>query len=172
MYNYRDITGEKNRIIISNSVKVFEINKITETKIKMPESRVVAFFGFFNLIEHEHLRFQLKTNNEQNIEGFLDPKLINPEDMRLLWGKKVTIRGRANFKPSGKIHSLEAQYVRPFESGDEILGNAPKLQGLFKFSEEILKKQNAQAALKKVWGKWPGEESIDEILEALKPATQ
>jgi hypothetical protein len=59
--------------------------------------------------------------------------------------------------------------VRAFEVGDEILGNIPQTQGQFKFSEEFIRKQNAQSALKKVWGKWPGEETIEEILDALSP---
>lgn len=146
-----------------------EIKKIGEVKVKIPESRVVALSGFFNLIEHEHSRFQLKLNNEQSVEGYLDPKFVDIEDMRSLWGKKVTVRGKALFKPSGKIHSIDAQKVRPFETGDEILGKALQAQTQFKFSEEFTHKQNAQAALKKIWGKWPGEESIEEILEALSP---
>lgn len=146
-----------------------EIKKIGEVKVKIPESKIVALSGFFNLIEHEHSRFQLKLNNEQSVEGYLDPKFVAIEDMRSLWGKKVTVRGRALFKPSGKIHSIDAQKVRPFETGDEILGKALQSQTQFKFSEEFTRKQNAQAALIKIWGKWPGEESIDEILEALSP---
>jgi hypothetical protein len=146
-----------------------EITKIGEVKVKIPESRIVALSGFFNMIEHDHRRFQLKVNNEQIVDGYLDPKFIDIEDMRPLWGKKVTIKGKALFKPSGRIHSIDVQKVRAFELGDEILGSIPQSQGQFKFSEEFIHKQNAQAALKKVWGKWPGEESMDEILEALSP---
>lgn len=146
-----------------------EIARIGEVKVKIPESRTVALSGFFNMIEHDHRRFQLKLNNEQNVDGYLDPKFIDIEDMRPLWGKRVTVKGRALFKPSGRIQSVDVQKVRVFEVGDEILGNFPQAQGQFKFSEEFIRKQNAQAALKKVWGKWPGEESMDEILEALSP---
>lgn len=144
-----------------------EISKIKSVKISIPESRIIVISGFFNMIEHSHRRFQLSISDDQNINGELDPNFIELENMRLLWGKKVTIKGEARFKPSGKMHFIKAHFVKDFEIGDEILERMPKVQRSFKFAEEYLKEKNTGSVLKRIWGKWPGDESIDDLLEAL-----
>jgi hypothetical protein len=143
------------------------IEKIDKIKIQIPEPRITVISGFFNMIEHSHRQFQLNIIDDETINGELDPKYIELEDMRQLWGKRVTIKGEANFKPSGKIHFLNAHVVRAFEKGDEILEKVPVIQKSFKFAEDLMKKKNAGSVLKKIWGKWPGDESIDEILRQL-----
>jgi hypothetical protein len=37
-----------------------------------------------------------------------------------------------------------------------------------KFFEDFLAERNVSKSLKKIWGKWPGDESIDELLNALE----
>jgi hypothetical protein len=144
-----------------------QIEKIKKIKIETPKPQTIVISGFFNLIEHSNQRFQLIVEEDKKIDGIMDPSFVNIENMRELWGKRVTIKGKANYKPSGKIRNIEAQLIRPFESGDEILQKIPGAQRRFKFVDEFLLEKNANTALKKVWGKWPGDESIDDLLAAL-----
>lgn len=145
-----------------------EIKKIKKIKIETPKSNTIVISGFFNLIEHSNCRFQLRLKDDKNIDGIMDPLFVDFENMRNLWGKKVTVKGKAHFKPSGKLRSIEAQIIKPFESGDEILQRIPTKQKFFKFTEEFLKEKNSNKVLKNIWGKWPGDEPIDELLNALE----
>jgi hypothetical protein len=145
-----------------------EIKKIKKIKIETPTPHTIVIAGFFNLIENSNRRFQLKLEDGKSIEGIMDPLLVDSENMRELWGKKVTLKGKAIYKPSGKLRSLEAQLVKPFESGDKILQKIPGARKHTKqIVELVMEKKSNQQALRKMWGKWPGDESIEELLALL-----
>ena len=57
--------------------------------------------------------------------------------------------------------------MKSIEPGEEIMQEIPGIK-LFEYTDEFLieKKSNSRA-LRKIWGKWPGDESIDELLSAL-----
>lgn len=175
----KSITKNSKELIISSKAKrednfkisSREIKKIKKIKIEIPKPHITVLSGFFNLIEHSNQRFQLKLPDGRNINGIMDPSYVDFEKMRELWGKKVTIKGKAYYKPSGNLRSIEAQLIRPSEDGDEILERIPQKQKNFKFFEDSLAERNVNKSLKKIWGKWPGDESIDELLNALEERT-
>jgi hypothetical protein len=103
------------------------------------------------------------------ILGRIDRDILSLEDMRKFWGKKVTIKGILHFHPGKKVRFLEAQSIKLSEEGEEVFERLT-LQGkpLTLFDLE-LQKLNANPALKEIWGKWPGDESIEELLSALTP---
>lgn len=72
-----------------------------------------------------------------------------------------------------KLIGIEAQLIKPFEKGEEILRRFPgNHRKILHFGEEFFSEKNSNKALKKIWGKWPGDESINDLLSALqeKPA--
>lgn len=145
-----------------------EIETIKKIKIETPRPHAVVVAGFFNLIEHNNRRFQLRLEDGKSIEGIMDPSFVDSENMRELWGKKVTVKGKSLYKPSGKLRSLEAQLVKSFESGDKILQKIPTVRKRGKPTGEfVMEKKSNQEVLQKIWGKWPGDESIEELLALL-----
>jgi hypothetical protein len=146
-----------------------EIKTIKKIKIETPGPHTIVIAGFFNLIEHSNRRFQLKLEGGKSVEGIMDPSFVGSENMRELWGKKVTVKGKALYKPSGNLRSLEAQLVKPFEPGDKILQKIPKVRKRAKLAEEFLTERRSNSeALRKIWGKWPGDEPIEELLALLE----
>ena len=152
-----------NMIILDSSV-----NKIDKLKFDTPEPRMTVLSGFFNVIEHSPRRFQLRMDDDKTVIGELESSGLGREDMRKFWGQKVTVKGIAHFRPSGKVHFIETKMIRNSQSGDEILEQIPSVQTQFSFPEKVLDDFNAGSALKKIWGKWPGDESIEELVETLK----
>jgi hypothetical protein len=88
--------------------------------------------------------------------------------MRLFWGRKATIKGLVHYHPSGRIRFIEAQILKPFEEGEEIFGKQPCRQGVFEIVEEMSSRNRSSDTLKDIWGRWPGDETIEELLCALK----
>ena len=119
--------------------------------------------------QHSSLKFHLVLSNGQVILGTLDRDILNVEDMRKFWGKKVTIKGILHFNPGRKVRLLETQSIKLAEEGEEVFEQLPS-QGkpLTLFDFEI-QKLDANPALKEIWGQWPGDESIEELLAALTP---
>jgi hypothetical protein len=64
-----------------------------------------------------------------------------------------------------QLRSLEAQLVKPFEPGDKILQKIPGVRKHTKLTGGlVMEKKSNQQALRKMWGKWPADESIEELL--------
>lgn len=57
----------------------------------------------------------------------------------------------------------EADVIKPAEEGEEAFERMPTL------FESDVQHFNAAPALQDIWGKWPGDESIDELLSSLTP---
>ena len=88
--------------------------------------------------------------------------------MRDYWGKKVTVKGMAQYRPSGAIRLLEAQVIKPFEAGEEVFETSPQTQISLAFERPAGRQSKDRSFLQDIWGKWPGDETIDDLLAALK----
>lgn len=148
------------------------IEKVDRLNIKIPDPRAVVVSGLFNVIEHAGGRFQLQLQSGEKITGMIEPEYLKLEDMRNLWGKQATIKGIAHFQPSGKIRFIKAEVIKSFEAGEEIFKVAPQSQMPLDVTESIRKTQTHRRPLMEIWNKWPGEESIDELLSVLKETTK
>lgn len=146
-----------------------ELEHVRHLKSETPEPAAFVISGQFDLIQHSSRKFHLRLSNNQIIPGAIDPVILNVEDMRKFWGKKVTIKGIVHFHPGRKVRLLEAQTIKLAEEGEEIfekIPTPPKPQPLF---DSDLQQLNVGPALKDIWGQWPGDEPIDELLSALTP---
>ena len=151
------------------SLSSYELEKVRELKAEIPEPIAIVISGNFDVIQHSRSKFHLDLSKGQVILGTIDREILSVEDMRNFWGKKVTIKGTLHFHRGRKIRLLEAQSIKLAEEGEEVFERL-SLQGkpLPLFDLEI-QKLNASPALKEIWGKWPGDESIEELLSALTP---
>lgn len=141
-----------------------KIEKINLIEQSIPEPRKVVISGLFDLIEHSEGKFRLNVKTGETITGEIDRELIDKEKMRLLWGKEVTIKGWAEFTPKNKLRYIKADLIRELEKGDEILSYSPQIQENLFVSEKVSKGLVKENPLKEIWGQWPGDESIDELL--------
>lgn len=140
------------------------IKKVNQIEQSIPEPRKVVITGLFNLIEHSEGKFRLKLRTGETITGEIDREQIDKEKMRSLWGKEATIKGWAEFSPKNNIRFIKADLIKEFENGDEFLNYPPHIQESLFVSEKKHKGLDKQGPLKEIWGKWPGDESVEEIL--------
>ncbi|HEY6805386.1 MAG TPA: hypothetical protein VI306_17545 [Pyrinomonadaceae bacterium] len=150
------------------SLSANEIRKIREIKTNMPEPLVSVISGNFDLIQHSNSKFHIAINDGQIILGTIDREALTVEDMRKFWGKKVTIRGMVHFHPGRRIRLLEAQSIGLAQEGDRVFERTPSPTPRTLFDSEI-QRLDANSALHDIWGKWPGDESIDDLLASLTP---
>jgi len=73
-------------------------NTLQKIKQATPEPHAIWVSGFFDAIEHSRRRFQLAMKNGENVRGKIDENLVDVEQMRKLWGQRVTIKGTLYFK--------------------------------------------------------------------------
>jgi hypothetical protein len=142
--------------------------KIERIKKSTPEPQAALLTGYLNLIQHSERKFQLKLENGQTVRGRIDESLISLEQLRSLWGKKVTIKGILYFAASQKPRLFEAQVINPRQVGDHVLATLslplPRMDVLAQVKRQVSSKD----IVSEIWGKWPGDESIDDILGSLE----
>jgi len=145
-----------------------ELAKIQRLKARTPEPRAFVISGLFDVIEHNKQRFHLVLSNGESLPGTIDAENLDLEHMRQFWGKKVTIKGIVYFRPSRKPRLIEAQVIKPMEEGEEVFETLPEEPSQIEFLNSVRESAAVrQGWLKEVWDKWPGDESIDDLLAAL-----
>ena len=149
-----------------------ELKKISAIEADTPESRATIVAGIFNSIEHTPRRFELVLESGHKIRGFAEPGYIDVEEMRNLWGEKVTVKGIGHFKPNGAIRSIEAQMMKSFSEGEELFETISQNRSPANLVQSLGRGQGGRSPLQEIWGKWPGDESIDDILEALRQTSE
>lgn len=134
----------------------------------IPSPKAFTVSGRLDKIEHDAGRFRLLVNPRSALLGRLDPNALNVESLRPLWGKQTTIEGMVHFKANGQPRLIEARRVGSRVEGDAIFEEMPaaEIPGAPVFTRE--QERHAKSFdLMKLWGAWPGDEPIEELLAQL-----
>ena len=104
----------------------------------------------------------------RHLPGRLHPEFLAIESLRPLWGKRITVEGMVHFKANGLPRFIKARRVSRFVEGDGCFEETPSIdiprsQGLTPSQESKVRSANFMD----LWGSWPGDEPIDELLAQL-----
>ncbi len=149
-----------------------QMERVSKIKEKIPEPKAIILSGHFNMIEYIRRGFELTLEDGRKIRGSADASFVNEENMRSLWGKQVTLRGVAHFKPSGRVRFVEAQVIKAFEPGEEAFEVPLEFESPKDFMEGMKRKYGVKSPLADIWGKWPGDESIEQLLSVLRETSE
>ena len=112
--------------------------------------------------------FRLWLPEARHLPGRLHPDFLDIEALRPLWGKRVTVEGTLHFRANGLPRFIQARRVSRFTEGDDCFEEMPAMdipgsQGLTSAQERQARSSNFM----ELWGSWPGDEPIDELLAQL-----
>jgi hypothetical protein len=144
-----------------------EMEKAERLKVRTPESQAFLVSGHLDAIQHSRKRFQLILTGQQPIPGRVNEEFLSAEDLRQFWGKDVTVKGVVHFRPSGRIQLLEAELIKRRDPGEEIFEQVPNVQTEAEFIKTSVQ-AHKKDWLTEIWGKWPGDEPIEQLLDELK----
>ena len=136
------------------------------TEIPTPRAFIVS--GRLDKIEHGAGRFRLLVNQDSSLLGRLDPDSLDVETLRPLWGKQITVEGMVHFKANGQPRLIEARRISRCVERDAIFEEMPAAE--IPRSRGMTPDQEKQARSfdpMELWGTWPGDESIEELLADL-----
>lgn len=134
----------------------------------IPSPKAFIVSGRLDKIEHDAGRFRLLVNPRSALLGRLDPNALTVESLRPLWGKQTTVGGMVHFKANGQPRLIEARRIGSRMEGDAIFEEMPaaEIPGAPVFTRE--QERHAKSFdLMKLWGTWPGDEPIEELLAQL-----
>ena len=150
------------------TVRRQEIEKAERLRVRTPEPQAFIVSGLLNAIEHSRKKFQLVVDDGQVIPGRVNEDFMSAEEMRRLWGKKASVKGMVHFKPSGKVRLLDAHMLKTMEEGEKVFAMVPQVQSEAEFIRTIAPPEGQRDWLKDIWNRWPGDETIEELLADLE----
>jgi len=154
------------------SEKPTEINEQSFKNIKKLEEQTpppsrARITGTLDLMQYSKDLIQVQT--QQGSTRAILTSHITFEEVSKYFGQKVTLEGIANFKPSGKISAIEVEKVRLATEEDEWFTQEPSpIKEQLDFKELRAKQEYKGTKLDNVIGEWPGDETIEELLEMRK----
>ncbi len=165
------LSSENAEIIFTSKNKKVEVTKATLSKIKAleektPESLRTKVSGKLDTLKHSNAQLEIITDKKKITAKLSEDLAFN--DVIEFFGKAVVVIGIANFNPAGKMNSFEITSIQQADSDDDYFRKMP--QPIFQEFDlkRIAKQQNYKGTdLGKLLGKWPGDESTDELLEML-----
>jgi hypothetical protein len=144
-------------------------DRIAERRTQQPEPRAFIVHGTLDEIRHSGGRFRLLMDNGVQLLGRLHAEFLSGESLRPLWGHPATVEGMVHFKLNGQPRFIEARKISAPAAGDEIFSGLPmvpaRLQQESLFPELATKCRDADPMA--LWGAWPGEEPVEELMAQL-----
>lgn len=148
-------------------VEAEALKRVKQLERKIPKPRQVKVAGKLDAMRHHDMFFALQLDKGKTIRGIAED--IPPEKLKPLWGEEVVVSGTAVFRPSGTVLRLEAGAIEPANpSSIELWGREPKPLGSTMAVAALRQTQGPRSGLNAIIGKWPGEESDDDIFAALE----
>jgi hypothetical protein len=142
-----------------------DLPKIELLRDETPPPSAVRVSGTLDTISASSSTILIMLPDGSNIQArFDDP---DPELLRALFGKRVTISGMARFRPSGRLLMVDAEYLAPATPNDAIWERMPMARPGPASPMFTPMPQDPFSGVGAFFGIWPGSESDEELLRAL-----
>ena len=131
-----------------------------------PTSNRVRAVGTLDMIRASTEAFAIMLDDEQEVRGVIASGQI--DDLSELWQKRVLVLGTAVYRPSGSLLRVDAEQITLAENESSLWSRLPEPNGRKLDVARFRKPQTSKAGLAAIIGKWPGDETDEEIEEALR----
>jgi hypothetical protein len=130
----------------------------------MPQrSRIV---GQLDGLEASTQRFSLVLDSGERVPG------VFPEEMsdrlQQLWRTRVLVVGTSVFRASGNLLRIEAESIEDGVTAASLFSKAPTASNAKLDVSRLRKPQGARSGMAAIMGRWPGDETEEEIERALE----
>lgn len=131
-----------------------------------PPPRPVRVAGILDTISASRLDIMLRLKDGTLVPGHLQRH--DPEELRALFATPVVISGLAHFDQGRQLLRVEVEYIGPARPQDAMWEKLPVPRpgpGDPVFKPEP---QDEHTGVNAIFGPWPGDETDEELLEALR----
>lgn len=144
-----------------------DVRKLVELESQIPAPQQVRLAGRLDSIRHSDQMFTvLSTVANQRVKGVAEPRARSA--LQELWGDAVVVSGTAHFTPSGEILRIDAEHIRSASEHEESLwGQIPRPLSRAQPAAGLRVEQGPRSGLNAILGRWPGDESDEEVIAVL-----
>lgn len=149
--------------VVVDSTSVAAVDRLIRTT---PEPQRARVAGTLDTIRHSDRMFTLLVDDGKAVKGIAEG--IAAEQLAGLFGQSVTVAGMAVFRPSGSLLRIEAESVEASGPDAAVWARvpAPLFRGLDMAG--LRQPQGLRSGVNAIVGRWPGEETEEEIAAALR----
>ncbi len=152
----------------SLTVGALQVETINALRRSTPKPQAVRLSGRLETIRYSDKMFELVTQTGEKHRG-VAPLTWTSEEMARLFGTDVTVDGTAVYRPSGCLLRIEASSIIPAKPNDLKFWSEIPAPGKLRDRMRTLRQpQTSNSGLNKLWGRWPGDETDEQITEALQ----
>ncbi|MCE2455142.1 MAG: hypothetical protein J4G12_04900 [Gemmatimonadetes bacterium] len=161
------------------SLAAASCKEIAERLPLIPAPQACVVSGRLDEIGHGLRRFRLQIGDKV-LQGRLDEGIVDVELLRPLWGRQVTVQGMVRFKSNGWPRVIQARRIDERADGDRFFEKMPQAELPGRGPIDQFKARDGPAGRAGptgrlwgqvdpmiLWGAWPGDEPIEELLAAL-----
>jgi hypothetical protein len=127
-----------------------------------PSARISRVRGVLDMLTVSTKTIALRLADGRIVRGFAGS--VDQERLKALLGMDVVLEGSINFRPSGDALRIEVESILPATPGDVIWSQVPTVEP----TSSRLRLPVAPVGLDAFFGKWPGDESDQQLTEALR----
>lgn len=161
-----EITNGRPRAKGSLRVYAENVKTIKDLQRKTPSNRRVRVSGKVDTIRHRDRMFILILESGQTLRGVADN--IEAEELARFFGRVAVVSGTAVFRPSGSLLRIEAERIEAAKGDVSVWSVEPRPIETDIDARTLRRAQDQHSGLNAIFGKWPGDETDDEILAALE----
>lgn len=133
---------------------------------RTPSPQRVRIVGQLDGLVASTQRFSVLLDSGEKVVGvFADDQM---DAMQELWRKRVLVLGTAVYRASGRLLRIDAESVKPGENEPNVFSRMPSPLSTKIDVSKLRKPQGPRSGMAAIIGKWPGEETDEQIQEALE----
>lgn len=129
-----------------------------------PPPRAVRVAGRLDTITASKASIVLVLADNSTVSARLDAELV--EGIKHLFNTKVVVSGMAQFRPSGKLLTIDVEHIGAARPEDAVFEQPPR--GQLRLVPTPAMRQDQSTGVSAFFATWPGEESDEELLAALE----
>jgi hypothetical protein len=137
-----------------------------ELRREIPEPKRSRVAGKLDMIRDSDGAFSLILNSGETIHGILEDD--KSDVFAHCWRQFVVVEGKAVFRPSGLLLRIEAEAMELAGEADAFFSTIPKATPARFDVRRVREPQTSTSGVGAVFGKWPGDETEEELLAALR----
>lgn len=156
------LAGRSEPVIVRRDIA----RAIEQLRDETPAPRAVRVSGVLDTISASKSDVLLVLEGGETVVGRL--RQPDPDGLRDLFGTTVLVSGVAQYRPSGRLSVVDVEYIGPASTADAMWSRVPEPMPVRGAAVAPLVAQDATSGVSAIFGTWPGDETEEELLAALK----
>lgn len=132
----------------------------------IPAPREVRVVGVLDMLRRSTQAFALRLDGGDELRGVLVD--ADMADVRALLGCRVVVQGKAVFRPSGRVLRVDARAINEGTNEPTFWSKMPHANPAVGELKAYRQPQSSISGVNAFFGKWPGDESDEELLRGLE----